>query len=457
MSALPHKNVVTRFAPSPTGHLHIGGIRTALFSYLYARKHDGKFILRIEDTDKERSKKEYEESILESFKWLGLEYDELHRQSENTEKYKVYLQALVENGKAYVSQEKPKEPGDRDSVIRLKNPNKEVTFADHILGDITVDTTDLGDFIIAKDFDTPIFHFANVVDDHEMGVTHIIRGQEHAPNTPRQMLIYEVLGWETPEYAHIPLILALDKTKLSKRHGAANTLEYRDEGYLPDAILNFLALIGWNPGTEQELFTRAELIEQFCLEKVQKGPGVFNQEKLDWTNREYLKKMPFEEQEIYVGAYMPASIKDLPTYTTSILHSITPIIMERISKGSEIKDMAAEGELTYFFTAPVYDKNALFFKSSKIPEENKYVTLANYLKKVTTILAEINETEFTKEKVKEVLWPYAEEVGRGDILWPIRYALSGRDKSPDPFTLCEVLGKEETLLRIETALQILEK
>src|SRR3989339_1374127 len=248
MNSMNHnpERVVTRFAPSPTGVLHVGSVRTALFSFLYARKYGGSFILRIEDTDKERSEKAYEENILEGLRWLGITHDEFYRQSERGDVYKKYLEQLIASGAAYISQEEGGGEGKRASVIRFKNPNKKVVFRDEVRGDIEIDTTDLGDFVIAKDLDTPLYNFAVVVDDFDMGVTHVIRGDDGIANTPRQVLIQEALGAPRPIYAHLPLILAPDRSKLSKRHGAVSVTEYRDMGYLPEAVVNFLALIGWN-------------------------------------------------------------------------------------------------------------------------------------------------------------------------------------------------------------------
>src|SRR3989344_72774 len=452
---MSHK-IIPRFAPSPTGHLHIGGVRTALFSYLYARQNKGTFILRIEDTDKERSKKEFEESILTSFEWLGLNYDEIHRQSENTEKYKVYLHKLVESGKAYISKEEIKEEGERDSVIRFKNPNKDVTFDDHVLGQITVNTTDLGDFVIAKDFDNPIFHFANVIDDHEMNVTHIIRGQEHASNTPRQILLWEALNLEIPEYTHIPLILAEDKTKMSKRAGALNVFEYKEMGYLPEAILNFMALIGWNPGGEQEIFSMTELIDKFSIDRIQKSPGVFNMIKLDWINKEYLKKLSYENQEEYIIKFLPESFKKLPQYTNERLHSIVQIVIERISKGSEIREMALTGEIKYFFDQPVLDKNILLSQINKYFKDNSEkensIKTIDILNKIIELLTSLDENTWENETIKTTLWDYATDAGRGIVLWPMRYALSGLEKSPDPFILSQIFSKKETISRIKKAI-----
>ena len=245
------EHVRVRIAPSPTGSFHIGGARTALYNFLYAQKHQGQFILRIEDTDKERSKKEFEEDIIESLNWLGLKYDELYRQSDREEVYKKYLKKMLDLGSVYIK--------DGEQVIRFKNPNKKIKFNDLIRGDIEFDTTELEDFIIAKNVDEPLYHLAVVVDDHEMAITHIIRGEDHISNTPRQILIQEAIGAERPFYAHLPLILAQDRSKLSKRkHGEAVSVNYyRQKGILPQSLLNYLALLGWNPGTEQEIFSHS--------------------------------------------------------------------------------------------------------------------------------------------------------------------------------------------------------
>jgi glutamyl-tRNA synthetase len=451
-----HKTIVTRFAPSPTGNLHSGVCRTAIYSYLYAQKNNGVFVLRIEDTDKERSKKEYEENILDSLLWLGLDYNILIRQSENVARHRSVLEKLIKNGHAYVSKEEAKDgSGAIKEIIRFKNPNIDISFEDEIKGTITMNTTDLGDFVIAKNINEPLFHLAVVVDDFDEGITHIIRGEDHVSNTPRQILIQKAIGAPTPIYAHLPLVLGFDKQKLSKRKGALAVTEYKDLGYFPEAFLNMVTLVGWNSGTEQELFSKEELIHLFEFSKVQKSPAMFNPEKLDWINREYLKKLSYEEQEEYVEKFIPDSLKKLAGYTNEIVHNITPIIMERISKGQDIIDMAVNGELTYFFGKPAYDKDSLFFKSSKIPNENKCQILREYLTNAIFIINKIKITDFTKENIKEKLWPYAEEVGRGEILWPIRYALSGLDKSPDPFIIASILGKEETISRLNAAIQIL--
>src|SRR3989344_309501 len=270
------KKVITRFAPSPTGLLHAGNYRTALFAYIFALKNKGEFLLRIEDTDKVRSKKEYEDNIIESLKWLQIKYNKFFRQSERTEIYKNYIKKLIDSGHAYISKETPKEKEGRKEVIRFKNPNKKISWDDLIRGKIEFNTTELNDFVIAKSIDEPVFHLVVVIDDYEMGITHIIRGEDHISNTPRQMLIYEALGLPIPLYAHIPLLLAPDRTKLSKRKGALPITTYRDRGYLPEALINYMVLLGWNPGTEQEIMTFDEMMDQFALEKVQKSGAIFN-------------------------------------------------------------------------------------------------------------------------------------------------------------------------------------
>lgn len=444
-------NVVTRFAPSPTGVLHIGSVRTALYSWLYARQHGGMFILRIEDTDKERSKKEFEENIIDGLGWLGLTHDEFYRQSERGAIYKKHLETLITNGTAYLSKEEVTEEGQRAEVIRFKNPNRVVTFHDEARGDISFDTTELGDFVIAKDFDTPLYHFAVVVDDFEMGVTHIIRGDDGISNTPRQILIQEALGAPRPAYAHLPMILAPDRSKLSKRHGALAVTEYRDEGYLPQAVLNFVALMGWNPGNDQEIISLDEMMKLFSLEKLQKAGAVFNIDKLKWLNKHYLKLLSPERVGEALLAYFPDDLRNQVSQNPIIFSKIIPLILDRISTFSEVQSLVEEGELTYFFEDPRYLFESLLWKDERDP-----MRAIVHIDKSIELLHGIPSENFTIEGVKLALWDYATEVGRGNVLWPMRYALSGRDKSPDPFTLAEILGKETTLRRLETAKRLLQ-
>lgn len=430
--------IVTRMPPSPTGLFHIGSARTALYNYLFSKQNNGEFILRIEDTDKERSKREFEEDIIESLKWLKMPYQEFFRQSERTEIYKTYLQKLIDSGFAYISKEEPKEEGNRDQVIRFKNPNKKIKFNDLILGEIEVDTSDLKDFVIAKDLETPLYHLAVVIDDIEMGVSHVIRGQDHVSNTPRQILILEALGGTRPKYAHIPLILSPDKTKLSKRHGALSVLEYKELGYLPDALLNFIALIGWNPGTEKEIFTIDELVKEFSLEKVQKSGGVFNIEKLDWINKEHIKKLSSEEIKKNIFLHLPKELQN---------DKLIPLIYERISKWSDVDKMVRAGELAWFLRISEFSKEKLCYKNCSQDET------ARNLNKVIKVLQEISEQDFTQDIIKQSIMNIAQPLkSKGELLHPMRFALTGEEKSPDPFIIAYILGKNESISRLQKAI-----
>ncbi|MBI2627640.1 glutamate--tRNA ligase [Candidatus Nomurabacteria bacterium] len=430
--------VVTRFAPSPTGQFHLGGVRSALYNYLFAKQNKGVYILRSEDTDKERSKKEYEDGFLELFEWLGLKPDQFFRQSERTEIYKKYLEKMIADGFAYVSKEEIKEAGQRSEVIRFKNPNKKIIFSDLVLGEISFDTTDLKDFVIARSLTEPLYHLTVVVDDYEMAVTHVIRGQEHIANTPRQILIQEAIGAKRPFYAHLPLILGKDRAKLSKRDPEViPALEYRDLGYLPAAIINFMALIGWNPGGEQEIFTLAELIEKFDIHKIQKSGGVFNSEKLDWINKEHMKLLPAKEIEKNILKRLPENMRN---------PKLVPVIFERIAKWDDIREMVQRGELNFFFQHPEYSKEKLLYKNSS-PKK-----IADNLKLAIKALEELSEKDFIKENIKKVLLKVADDLeNRGELLHPARFALSGLDQSPDPFTIAEILGRNETLSRLQKA------
>lgn len=425
------QKIITRIAPSPTGNLHIGTARTALFNYLFAKKNGGEFLIRVEDTDKARSTKEFEANILDGLAALGLKHDsEITYQSQRTNLYKQKLEELISSGKAYISQESE---GESKEVIRLKNPGAKVTFTDLIHGEITFDTTELKDFVIAKNLEEPLFHLAVVIDDAEMQVSHVIRGEDHISNTARQILIQEALGYPRPQYAHIPLILAPDRSKLSKRHGATALTDYLGQGYLPAAMVNFMALMGWSPqageqGTDEEIFSLPELVERFSLDAIQKGGAVFNIDKLNWLNKEYLKRLPEKEQVDYV-------LKALPDLDPQVISKITSLILDKANNWNEIKALHEAGELDYFFTAPSPSKELL--KNTA------------HLPKVVELLEKIDEADWNAENIKNAIWDFATEVGRGDVLWPMRVSLSGREKSPDPFTLAAILGKKETIKRLE--------
>src|SRR6056297_727992 len=337
MSNKKNKPVRVRLDPSPTGSLHVGTARAALFNYLFANQKKGKFILRIEDTDKERSKKEYEKQIIEGLKWLGINWDEgpetkgefgPYRQSDRKNRYKKYLKKLLDEEEAYhcfcseeeleQMRQKQKQNGEpprytgkcRDlsesevkkrleagesSVIRFKTKNYEVKFEDIIRGEVSFDGKLMGDFVIAKDLDSPLYNFAVVVDDYEMKISHVIRGEDHLSNTPKQIFIYKALGIPIPKFAHLPLILGEDESKLSKRHGAVSIEEFKEKGYLPEALINFMALLGWNSGTEKEIYSMEELIENFSLERVQKSGSIFNKDKLTYINGVHIRNKSLDE------------------------------------------------------------------------------------------------------------------------------------------------------------------
>lgn len=450
MSESTNKKIITRFPPSPTGWFHIGNARTALFNYFFTKKNGGSLKFRLEDTDKERSKQEYTDDIISGLKWLGIDidYSNPYKQSEHGDIYKKYLELMLKNNTAYISKEEIKEVGQRAEVIRLRNTGRKITYNDLIRGEIEVDTTELGDFIIAKSITEPIYHLAVVVDDFEMGVTHIIRGEDGIYNTPRQILIQEAIGAPRPIYAHMPFILNEDRSKLSKRkQGEFVSLSYyRKEGYLPEAIVNFLSLCGWNPGTDQEILSMKELIEKFDIMKVQKSGAIFNKEKLLWMNKEYLKKMPLEQLE---KKFLKILSKKY-TFDSSLLSKISQIILERINTFGELEKYIAEGEFDYFFLAPIPVKEMLIWKKDtdfKIPKSN--------LEICQTEIEKISDPDFTEAALKITLMPLAEKLGKGSVLWPLRVALSGKDKSPDPFTLLYILGRNESIKRIQKAIDTL--
>lgn len=452
--------IVTRFAPSPTGFLHIGGVRTALFSFLFARQQKGVFALRVEDTDKARSKEEWTKGLIDDLAWLGLKHDKYELQSENAGIHKEYLKKLIDSGHAYVSKEKIVEEGQREEVIRFKNPNKKITVNDLIRGDVVIDTTDLGDFVIARSFDEPVYHLAVVIDDFKMGITHVIRAEEHLSNTPRQILIQEAIGAPRPIYAHLPLVLAEDKSKLSKRkHGEKVSLTYyRQQGYLPEAILNFVALLGWNPGTNQEIFSIEELIAQFDIAKIQKGGGVFNEEKLRWTNKQYINAMDSKAFTKKLCEFIDSNPtnKIHPDLSPEKILELGPIIKDRVQTfGEAVALLSPEGEIGSLFTPPIIAKEKLIWK-----QDTDVAIPKTHLAKAKEIISGLSDKDLAAaDTIKQALWAYAEEKGRGSVLWPLRYALSGRDKSPDPFTLIQiitqVLGKDEAISRITRAHDLL--
>jgi len=441
------KKIIARFPPSPTGWFHIGNARTALFNYFFTKKNGGELLFRLEDTDKERSRKEYADDIISGLKWLGIDIDfnKVYKQSEHSSNYRKYLEKLISEDKAYISKEEVKEEGQRSEVIRIRNSGKKVFFEDMIRGEVVVDTTELGDFVIAKSLDEPIYHFAVVVDDFEMGVTHVIRGEDGIYNTPRQILIQEAIGAIRPIYAHMPFILNTDRSKLSKRaQGELVSLKYyKEKGFLPEAMVNYLAMCGWNPGGTTEIMSMEEIISKFDILKVQKAGAIFNIEKLLWYNKEYIKKLPKEKIILEIKNRFPKEFQD-----EEIINKIADLVIERINVFSDIDKMVADGDIQYYFELPKISKEMIVWKKGGTLDEAK-----TNLSLVSDIINKIPENNFTLEILKEELMKLAEEKGKGNVLWPLRVALSGKEKSPDPFTLLFVFGKYESINRIKKAIE----
>ncbi|MCM2339174.1 MAG: glutamate--tRNA ligase [Burkholderiales bacterium] len=476
--------VVTRFAPSPTGFMHVGGIRTALYAYLWAKKNNGTFILRIEDTDKEREVEGSIDHIIESLKWLNINWDEgpniggshePYLQSQRLDLYKKYAQILIDKGLAYpdpyteeevdsfrTKAESEKRPflfrdhrpastgvslggpenfekWDGSKPLRFKVPEiKSYHWNDLVYGDLSAGPEALDDFILIKSDGYPTYNFAHIVDDIEMGVTHVMRGQEFISSTPKFLSIYEALDIKPPLYATLPPIMGKDgKKKLGKRDGAKDVLEYRNEGYLPGAMINFMALLGWNPGDDREIFTMEELIKVFDISRIGHSGAQWNDEKLDWMNKEHIKKLSLEDMKEEIFKYLPEELKS---------EKIISIVRERVSKWSDINDMLEKGELDFFYKEPEYEKEKLIYKNSSLEKVSENISKAIFE------LEKINEKDFTTDNVKNVLMQIANSLeSRGELLHPIRYALSGLDKSPDPFVIADILGKNETLSRLQKA------
>lgn len=454
-----------RIAPSPTGFLHIGTARAALFNWLFAKHNKGKFLIRIEDTDLERSEKKFEENIISGLKWLGIESDEkIIRQTERLNVYEKYLKKLLKKGEAYycscskeeLEQERQraiqkglpllysgkcrdcKVPAEKAQVIRFKMPNKTIFFQDIIRGEISFDLSLTGDIVIAKDLKTPLYNFAVVIDDQEMEISHIIRGEDHIANTPKQITIQEALGFKTPKYAHLPLILDPDRSKMSKRYSADSMDTYRMLGYLPEAMVNFIALLGWHPKDDKEIMSIEELIREFELERVQKAGAIFNIEKLDWLNSQYIKNTDNKKiKRILIEIFGDAALKE------KITDKLINLSKERMSKLSDFRKIN-----DFVFDFIQYPSDLLIWKNASKEQ------IKNNLKNVFEILK--TASDFRKESLEKLIMPMAEKQGRGETLWPLRVALSGKDKSPGPFEIMDILGKEESLARIEKGIEKLE-
>ncbi len=463
------KKIVTRFAPSPTGFMHVGGVRTALYAWAWAKKHKGTFILRIEDTDKVREVEGSLEHIIESLRWLGITWDEgpdiggehaPYLQSQRLDRYEKYARILLEKGFAYpdpFSEEeiekfrnhakevkkaflyrdyRPEEFDEWDGKkpLRFKVPVlKEYTWTDAVRGELSAGVEALDDFILIKSDGYPTYNFAHIIDDLEMGVTHIMRADEFIASTPKYLSLYDALEITPPVFVTLPPILGEEGTKkLGKRDGAKDILDYRRDGFLSDAIINFLALLGWNAGGEQEIFTPEEFIKNFDIARIHKSGAELHEEKLRWINKEHIKKQSEEAQLESVRPYMKA-------YGDVLLKKLLPHIIDRISIYGELVNIE-QSDFRFFIDPPDIDIEQVVWKDD-LPQTSKM-----YLEEVQRLLP---TTDFSSiESIKQAIMPYAEEHGKGNVLWPLRYALSGQEKSVDPFTICYILGKDEVYNRI---------
>lgn len=475
------REVRTRYAPSPTGYMHIGNLRTALYEYLIAKKFKGKFILRIEDTDQERLVEDSLQVIYKTLELVGIKYDEgPFFQSERLDIYKPYAEELVKNGQAYYCfctkerldnlrkiQEEAGEFAHYDNhcrnlsaveiedklkaneayVIRQKMPTEgETTFNDVVYGSITVDNKELEDQILLKTDGFPTYNFANVIDDHLMNISHVVRGSEYLSSTPKYNLLYQSFGWDVPTYVHLPLILNENGHKLSKRLGDKSFEDLISEGYLVEAVINFIALLGWNPGDEREFFTLQELEDNFTIEGISKSPSVFDKTKLKWMNGEYIRKMEIEKFASIIKNQISSVLGEKADY-----FKIAKLLQKRIELLKEV-----ESHLGVFLGVAEYSPELYIHKKMKT---DQYIALGS-LKIALEKLEKLGEEKYTEEILHDTLINLAAENGlkNGQLLWPLRVALTGTEQSPGgAIELIEILGKNESLNRINMAISKLLK
>ncbi len=480
-----NKNIRVRFAPSPTGYLHVGGLRTALYNYLFAKRQNGKFILRIEDTDRSRYVEGAVENLINSLKWCGLEYDEgpeigglfgPYMQSQRLDLYKKYSEELIQKGKAYYcfctperltalreEQQRRKLPQAKydkhclhlskdeinsqltsgiPRVVRLNvEPGQKIFFNDIVRGKVEFDSSNIDDQVLIKSDGYPTYHLANVIDDHLMQISHVIRGEEWLSSTPKHILLYDFFEWEKPEFAHLPLLLNPDRSKLSKRQGDVAVEDYRAKGFLKEILINFVALLGWNAGDDREFYLMNELIESFSLERVNKSGAVFDLEKLNWLNAEHLRYksnaeiLPMVREELLNTEYNDGNFSD------DYLLKIIEAMKERVSFIHEFISKSP-----YFFNAPAeYDTAAV--------EKNWKPGTSENLNKLYAAFASLNDKP-VKEDYEIALSKVAEELntGKGKLIHPLRLAVSGTNTGPGMYELLFILGKDEVLKRIEAAI-----
>lgn len=485
-------SVRVRFAPSPTGDPHIGSIWTALMNWLFARSQKGTFVLRIEDTDQARQVAGSSEKIIEMLKWYGLDFDEgPFYQSKRLSLYQKYADMLVGKapppklrvgtgqGSAYAyycfcsterlaelrkTAEANKQPSKYDRaclaldtkeiekrkgsgekfVVRLKIPEGKTSFTDLIRGKIEFDNALIDDQVLLKSDGFPTYHLANVVDDYEMKISHVIRAEEWLSSTPKHLILYQAFGWKPPKFAHLPLILGPDRSKLSKRHGATSALAFRDEGYLPEAMINFLALLGWNPGTDQEIFSREELVKAFSLESINTSGAIFNREKLDWMNGMYLRKLTLAEFTDCAKPFLKEAFPLLAGEGESevVLQRAFATVQERVKRLNELPALTH-----FYFKRPEYETKLLLWKNETANTiAERLSQLLQFYEQSSFLWDEKTLEQETKTFIQQ------EELQTGEVLWPMRAALSGEKASPSPFQIAAVLGKKETIERLKTAM-----
>lgn len=429
--------VRTRFAPSPTGFIHIGNVRTALYAFLFAKKNNGKFILRIEDTDQERFVPGAIEKIILSLRLAGIQYDEgPYIQSERKSLYEEYAKKLILLGGAYES----KEP--KGTVIRQKVPKEGATsFFDEVYGKIEVENKDIEEGVLLKSDGLPTYNFANVVDDHFMKISHIVRGSEFLSSTPKHVLLYEAFDWEKPVFIHLPPIMRDTRKKLSKRDGDATFEDFLARGYLPEAIVNYVVLLGWHPKTEQEIFSLEELEKEFSLEGLSKSPAIFDFKKLDWMNAEYIRAMSLERFHEYVQPYYKEALGN---------SAIDFLELSKLLHARTIKFSDIPAEIDFFNTLPEYSSELFVKEKIKSTSESSL----DALQKSKAILESISD--WNESEIRTVFESLIQNMGvkNGVVYWPLRIALSGREFTPGgAIEIAAILGKEETLRRIENGIQ----
>jgi len=487
-----NKEIRLRFAPSPTGYLHIGGARTALFNWLYARHHKSTFILRIEDTDQIRSTEEAVNVILEGMKWLGLDWDEgpgkggeygPYFQMQRLPLYQEYTEKLLKDKKAYrcyctreelaesrekqarenkslkydrhclnLSDEEMRkyEEEGRKPVIRLKIPAKKIVFNDLLRGEVTFDGGLLSDFVIMKSDGIPTYNYAVVIDDALMNITHVMRGDDHISNTPKQILIYEALGFAIPKFAHIPMIMGSDHTRLSKRHGATSVMEYKKMGYIPEAVVNYIAHLGWSSGDEREIFSPKELIKEFSLDKISKHAAVFNMDKLNWFNSEYLKRMSVDSlTEMLIPHLKEANYireEDLSEPKLEWLKEVVKLMQGRFKNFSQFIDYA-----DYFFVDKINIEPQAF--QSVLNKEGVPDILQALKEKLPFLKC------WDEENIENAVRGVASslQIKGGQIIHPTRVALTGKKIGPGLFELMVILGKEKIIKRLEEVVEKIKK